>query len=447
MYLSTVIRIGAILLATVGFGLAERYHLRLDSTLQLNEWFSGYEYMVRKTDIHQRLRLFIQNGYDEGHPYFVQLDMSLGSDIGPDANVLQQWGTGRRTRIHLYRAALSLPSAVPRTELSVGRILFWDLHGVGHLDGMDILFKPTAILHARLRLGYAPRVDWFSHGMRGTTLVVEPSEYTGLIIAPGLYLMPNESLMINLAFRQAADDELHRRELGSGLRWLFKSNHSLGVRLAYDLLRENTSDLELDLSLQGSALAMTASMGYRRPRFAAGSIWWAFAPEANHFGRLAISTRRRRLSGTLSADFILFQPNLDRQGPFELGTFRRDDTAVRTRLFADYALSDATNPATAGVSLGHHTGYSGELVDGALRIGVPIHIKASIATLKVSSATGVTHMQRDQAHRWNGLAAWNRTGLEWRPDEGILSEVYLDTQTQSPRNLRLWVTTRMENLW
>ena len=114
-----MIRIGAILLATTGFGSAERYHLRLDSTLELNEWFSGYEYMVRKTDIHQRLRLFIQNDYAQPTPYFVNLDMSLGSDIGPDASVLEQWGTGRRTRVHLYRATLILPSTVPRTMMSV----------------------------------------------------------------------------------------------------------------------------------------------------------------------------------------------------------------------------------------------------------------------------------------------------------------------------------------
>ena len=442
-----MIRIGAILLATTGFGSAERYHLRLDSTLELNEWFSGYEYMVRKTDIHQRLRLFIQNDYAQPTPYFVNLDMSLGSDIGPDASVLEQWGTGRRTRVHLYRATLILPSTVPRTMMSVGRILFWDLHGVGHIDGIDVSFAPTTHLHTRLRLGYAPRVDWFSHGMRGTTLIVEPSEYKGLIIAPELRLMPHESFLINMAFRQAAGDELHRRELGSGLRWLFKDTHSLGVRFAYDLLSENTSDLEFDLNLKHQATAINASLGYRRPRFAAGSIWWAFAPEANHFGRLAINTRRRRWSGTLSTDFILFQPDLSQQGPFEIGTIRKEDAAIRTRFFMDYAFSDDAATTTAGVSMGHHTGYAGELLDSALRIVIPIYIEASIATLKLSSASGVTHMQRHEATGWNGIASWNRTGLEWRPDEGILSEVYLDTQTQSPRHVRLWVTTRMENLW
>ena len=41
--------------------------------------------------------------------------------------------------------------------------------------------------------------------------------------------MPHESFLINMAFRQAAGDELHRRELGSGLRWLFKDTHSLGA--------------------------------------------------------------------------------------------------------------------------------------------------------------------------------------------------------------------------
>ena len=173
--------------------------------------------------------------------------------------------------------------------------------------------------------------------MRGTTLIVEPSEYKGLIIAPELRLMPHESFLINMAFRQAAGDELHRRELGSGLRWLFKDTHSLGVRFAYDLLSENTSDLEFDLNSKHQATAINASLGYRRPRFAAGSIWWAFAPEANHFGRLAINTAAG--AGLVhAAPTYPFSARPSQQGPFEIGTIRKEDAAIRTRFFMDYAL-------------------------------------------------------------------------------------------------------------
>ena len=146
-----MIRIGAILLATTGFGSAERHHLRLDSTLELNEWFSGYEYMVRKTDIHQRLRLFIQNDYAQPTPYFVSLDMSLGSDIGPDASVLEQWVRSADPRSSLS-SDLILPSTVPRTMMSVGRIL-WDLHGVGHIEeSMFHLHQPLTFIPSTARV-------------------------------------------------------------------------------------------------------------------------------------------------------------------------------------------------------------------------------------------------------------------------------------------------------
>ena len=51
-----------LVLGSLASARGERYHLKLDTVLGMDRWYSGYEYVVEKADINHRLRLHIFEG-------------------------------------------------------------------------------------------------------------------------------------------------------------------------------------------------------------------------------------------------------------------------------------------------------------------------------------------------------------------------------------------------
>ena len=114
-----------------------RWHLSAETTFDSTRW-QGVQTPLERTDVRQRLRL---SGWPmrqaNGRPRLsVNLDLTVGSDLGPEPDAFDAMPDGRRVALDLMQANLKLHDLGGRVDVLFGRTWFLDALGADALDGV-----------------------------------------------------------------------------------------------------------------------------------------------------------------------------------------------------------------------------------------------------------------------------------------------------------------------
>ena len=73
----------------------------------------------------------------------------------------------------------------------------------------------------------------------------------------------------------------------------------------------------------------------------------------------------------------------------------------------------------------------------------------SFSRVSIRSRLGVAQLSRDSSLVWSGLSSWGLVGVDWRPDDGVLSQLAVEGFSGMPESehIRIFLAVRMENFW
>ncbi|MEE2757667.1 MAG: hypothetical protein VYA30_13510 [Myxococcota bacterium] len=429
---------------------AERYHVKLDTVLNMDRWYSGYEYMVETTDINHRLRLHIFEGTPGDESTITTFDMAISSDIGPEADAYRQWGSGRRTNLEIYQGSVTLLKLVPRSRIKLGRQIFWDALGAGAFDGISLQTTPFSMVHLTGRFGQTLRPNTARFGYFLPSPVTGERRRRGYLIAGRLRLEPMDALHGEFGYRRHFNDQLQREEISASARVQPAPWSSNTVLICADLIFEQISEWRLltEFAWEQNRIALEAA--YLRPRFDADSIWVAFAPAPHHSASVNASKFMGKIQLGARIDGTLFQTDFDSLEPFNTAHWAKENTATRGSLFVNYRLSRGGVPSGSMGIQGHISrGYGGQFTAVSTNTHIPLANSRSFSRVSIRSRLGVAQLSRDSSLVWSGLSSWGLVGVDWRPDDGVLSQLAVEGFSGMPESehIRIFLAVRMENFW
>jgi len=429
---------------------AERYHLKLDTVLRMDRWYSGYESTVETTDINHRLRLHVFEGTPGDESIITRVDMAVSSDIAPAAEDYRQWGSGRRTTLEIYQGSVTLLKLIPRSRLTLGRHLFWDAFGAGALDGLSLDIAPFSKINLTGRVGQTLRPSTARFGYLLPSPVAGEQRKRGYLVAGRLRLDVMDAIHTEFGYRRHFNDQLQREEISASAVFEPTPWSSNTVLICTDLIFKNISEWRIQTGLSWNQNRVSVEAAYLRPRFDADSIWVAFAPAPHHAASMSASKRvgQLRMGGRL--DGTLFQTQLSSLEPFKTADWSKENTAKRGSLFANYRFNGGrTQQGLVGIQGHISRGYGGDFSALSTHAVIPLTSNVSFSRVSIRSRLGVAQLSQGSSSPWSGLSSWGLAGVDWRPDDGVLSQLAVEGFTGMPGSdhVRIFLAVRMENFW
>ena len=102
-----------------------------------------------------------------------------------------------------------------------------------------------------------------------------------------------------------------------------------------------------------------------------------------------------------------------------------------------------------GLNSYFNRGLGGHCIAIASSALVPIARRHAIPRVSLRSRLGVATCNTDDPMVWSGLSVWRLVGADWRPDDGVLTQLAIEgfTGKTGTEHLRFFLAIRMENFW
>ncbi|MGK0358532.1 MAG: hypothetical protein ACI9U2_000821 [Bradymonadia bacterium] len=259
-----------------------RWHLSAQTTFDSTRW-QGVQTPLERTDVQQRLRL---SGWpmrqDNGRPRLsVQLDLTVGSDLGPEPDAFESMPDGRRVALDLMQANLKLHDLGGRVDVLFGRTWFLDALGADALDGVVVQGRLAPHFLMEVGTGLAVRRAWSLFGPDlfspdGTRL----PDTRGQVIRARLATHGLSWLDASAGLTRQFDDAVQVHRAAGALRIGPQRLH-LDTLGRYDLIQRRVSRLRAAAGHRSRHLSARAGWRRSRPSYSADSIWNAFVPVAH----------------------------------------------------------------------------------------------------------------------------------------------------------------------
>lgn len=256
--------------ATTPWPADARYFVRTDSELVTDRWRGARPDPVDRTDLRQRLQLGVF-----GERWRLNVDLSVGSDLGPPLSTLDAMPDGRRVRLDARAVELNFTDLGGALDLRLGRHVLYDGLGFDALDGATARARlvPHVVLEGSA--GLAVRRGWSDFGPD----VYEPdgaplTEDRGSLVGAAVETRDLGVVQGRASYRRLFDDEVQRADAGLAL-----TVGPLDAGVRYDTVFGLWSDLWA--GADGELGPLRAGARWRRvtPTFSADSIWNAFGAE------------------------------------------------------------------------------------------------------------------------------------------------------------------------
>lgn len=378
--------------------------------------------VLERADVRQRLRL---TGWplrrSDGRPRLeVALDLSVGTDLGPEPDAFAAQPDARRTLLELYAAHVTLRDLGDRVDLTLGRRWFLDALGSEGLDGLTITGRLAPWFRLELAAGLAARRQWSTFGPDlftpdGTRL----STGRGHVVRAQLATFGLGWLSASAGISRQFDAAVQTERVATEWRFGRDALH-LSSALRYDLIHREA--MRIEAALGHASARSRARIGWRRhrPSFSADSIWNAFVPIAHHAGFVEGDRRWGAWRLALDASARLYPGGDGRaQAPGLMVPVEVSAPGSEGAWEAGGQLSRTRDGHTLGTSLRHADGYGGlrQCADLFADVGMPTILGRREGRIQARFG-GVRHQPRDAEARPIG-SLWGLLGGTWLPEEGM----------------------------
>ena len=109
---------------------------------------------------------------------------------------------------------------IPRTQLTLGRQLYWDLIGLSGLDGASVQVSLPAQFRVNVRGGWSLRNEWSPLSPTLLQPVGNDEAHAGYIVSAGLEYGSFGVHRAGLQYRRVFDADIQSEEIGLGTHWL-----------------------------------------------------------------------------------------------------------------------------------------------------------------------------------------------------------------------------------
>lgn len=400
------------------------WRLQSWSSLDGTQWQVGGTILDR-TDVRQRLRLtgwpFRQR---DGRPRMeVSLDLSIGSDLGPEPDAFAAQPDARRMQLDLFAAHVLLRDLGGRIDVVLGRRWFLDALGADAVDGLTVAARLAPWFRLEVAGGLAARRRWSLFGPDlftpdGTRM---PSE-RGHVIRARVATHGLRWIAASAGITRHFDAAVQTERAGATLRVGPDALHldSLG---RFDLIHRQFNRVEIAAGHRGRATSLRLGWRRHRPSFSADSIWNAFVPIGYHAGFLAGDVRFGAWTLGLDASGRVYPP-----GPSTATTPGLLSPASAPEGEREHAwegggrISRRIERGVVGISARHADGFGGlrQYGDIFTEIGLPTMLGRRPTSLRARLG-GVRHQPRDQSAR-PVRSLWALLAGTWRPEESMRVE-------------------------
>ena len=381
-----------------------RYHVRVDSQLTADRWRGRRPDPVDRTDVVQRLRLGAFGADDgDGPGWRLNLDLEVGSDLGPTLRELEALPDERRVRLDAHAVELTVRDIAGAVDLRLGRHVLYDALGFDAVDGATARVHLVPHLVVEGSAGLAARRGWSDFGPDiyepdGTALADDP----GYVLGAAVETRDVTAVRARGSWRRLADEEIQRAEAGVGVGLGPWAGWSFDGGGRYDTVFLRWVDLWAGTAADLGPARVGARWRRVSPTFSADSIWNAFGAEPYDAldGSLGLALGPWRV--TADGGARLFHADAD-----------AGDAGLRVvRVFELLA-----REAQAGVEGRSGFGYGGRRAYGDAFAKVPLPTQAPL-WLRV----------RAGAVRTTGTSGWGLLALSWQAAEQVrveaLTEAY-----------------------
>ncbi len=425
------------------------YRVHGETLLILDRWRGTRAVTVERTDMRQRLRLDAwrlgQDPDTRGGPRLdLALDLEIGSDLGPTADVLDAVPDGRRVILDLYAAHLDLRGAFDVLDVRLGRQRTLDALGFEGFDGAAVEVRALPYVTLRAHGGLTIHRAWSTFGPElYETDDTRLRDAPGGVVGVGARTRGLDAVAADVVWRRVLDDggTLQDAVAAAALARLGDAfDASAGA--VYDLLYLRPSELRAGLGWRASAATRLDAEWLRsHPTFAGDSIWSAFVTEAHHAARLAAhhQTGPWRISG--DAELRLFDGGA--------GGAAEDDRAFVGGARVQRAFRVLSRAAHAGLDGRLGLGYGGARhhLDAFGRL--PIRLMGPESPLWLRMRLGAMYFDVPDRDDWDGWAGWLAVAGEWYAADGLRLDGVLEGHTHRAEALRVRAMARLtvEGLW
>ena len=253
------------------------------------------------------------------------------------------------------------------------------------------------------------------------------------------------------SWRRVFDPDIIRDELGTNLRWQAHSQFAVTASSIADLMGLRMAELDLGVHYQMSdRWRIDGRTTYQAPRFAADTIWTAFATEPFALASLGLAYHSPTLSLRIeSIESIYELARDDGSSPLLNPEFKSDARAHEAYLQVGYRLNRTPFPSDLGFSGRVASGFGGHRILGAATGRFPIFWPRAHRPIYWQNRLGLVWFDDPDRDRWDGLSGWVMSAFEWNMEEGLSVEAsvegYIGERQQT--RLRSLVSVKMENWW
>ncbi len=267
--------------AMVPWPAGARYHVRVESQLVADRWRGARPDPVDRTEVWQRLQLgaFGADG-GEGPRWRLDVDLEVGSDLGPTLRELEAQPDGRRVQLDAHAIELAVFDIGGALDLRLGRHVVYDALGFDALDGATARVHLVPHLVVEGSAGLAARRGWSDFGPD----IYEPdgaglSDSPGYLLGAAVEARDLPGVRARASWRQIADDEVQRADAGVGVRVGPWAGWALDGGARYDTVFLRWVDLWAGADADLGPTRLGARWRRVTPTFSADSIWNAFGAE------------------------------------------------------------------------------------------------------------------------------------------------------------------------
>jgi len=416
--------------------------------LEFARWNSGYGHTVETADVLYRLQLNLVEPSETKKVIALDADLLAGSNLGPP-HVDHERDPEGRTTLLVYRAQWRLTEYVPRTELVLGRQIYWDLLGMGGLDGASLRVRLPAHFQFTLRGGWSLRNQWSPLSPVQLQPLDSQDDYAGYIVSTGLTYTPSSEARGRLQYRRVFDTEIENEEAGWGLQWTPFERWSFEYVGIADLVYGHLAETEIGITTDFDAVRARGSVQYVRPRFSHHSIWHAFAPAPFHAldGQLDGSVGRLNLS--IGGDVRQYQGMDDAR--FGLWRFEphSDDSAYGIRAGLNYGFDPGLKGRQIGIHARGTDGFGGRYGTASMRWYHPIRRRIGGGQLSLDGMCGISYFEQNVTRLFEGHTLWTRWAFPWVLREGLSMNITMDSifGPDTPRHTRFGVSMKADTWW
>jgi len=375
--------------------------VRVDTHLVADRWRGARLDPVDRTEVRQRLQLGVFGDPEaDGPRWRLDVDLSVGSDLGPTPAELEALPDGRRARLEAHTLELVVHNLAGVLDLRAGRHVLYDALGFDAMDGATARLRLVPRVTFEGSAGLAARQGWSEFGPD----IYEPdgaalSSDAGYVLGAAVETRDLSQIRARASWRRLFDDEVQRADAGLALAVgpFVGLRADAGVR--YDTLFERWVDLWAGVDATAGPLRAGARWRRVTPTFSADSIWNAFG--ARPYDALDLSLGAEAGPWRLSID----------------GGARRFDADARAADIGARAIRRLSRDARIGVEGRSGFGYGGER-----------HYGDVFATLPLPTQAPLSMRLRAGAVQVEAPSGWGLVALSWRPGEQVrieaLSEAY-----------------------